>query len=87
MLFILSWLFLTQAANAPAPNVGKEVGIIWADLGGIFASVCTPFICGKADLVFFPVESHTGFPQHYHEVKLDSNIQEDSMPILAFFAR
>ena len=75
-MFILSWLSLTQAADALAPNVAKEVGIIWADLGGIFASVCTPFIRRKADLVPFPLNVTRKFPQHYHEEKLYSNIQD-----------
>ena len=42
----------------PSAHVAKEVGSIWADLGGIFAKT-------------------RKFPQHYHEEKLDSNIQDD----------
>ena len=61
-MFILCWLSLTQPADALAPNVAKELGIIWADLVGTFASVRTPFIYGKADLVFFPKECHTEIP-------------------------
>ena len=75
-MFILCWLSLTQPADALAPNVAKELGIIWADLVGTFASVRTPFICGKADRDFFPLNVTRKFPQHYHEEKLYSNIQD-----------
>ena len=69
------------------PMLEKKWELFGLTSGEFLQVFVTPFICGKADLVFFPVESHTEFPQHYHEVKLDSNIQEDSMPILAFFAK
>ena len=75
-MFILSWLSLTQAADALAPNVAKEVGIIWADLGESLQLFVRHLSAGKLTLSFFPKNVTRKYPQHYQEEKLYSNVQD-----------